>query len=210
VTQPDPTDEQVDQPGAPSQEGAPAPVGEGSDEQLGTDLDTATADAAKAQEDVANLTADLQRLQAEYLNYKRRVERDRQLVAENAAFKALAPVVEVLDTVDRAQESGELEGGFKAVAEQLRSAVAASGVIRFGEPGDAFDPTLHDALSHLGEDPDVTQTTVKVVAKAGYRIGERIVRAAQVLVVDPAPGAPEPAAAAEPAEGEPAQDQPSA
>ncbi|WP_210439113.1 nucleotide exchange factor GrpE [Nocardioides xinjiangensis] len=135
---------------------------------------------------IADLTNDLQRLQAEYANYRKRVDRDRQLVAETAAYKALTPVVEVLDTIDRAKEHGELEGGFKAVADQLERVVTAAGLVRFGEPGDAFDPTLHEALSHLGTDPEVEVTTVKHVAKGGYRLGERVVRAAQVLVVDPA------------------------
>ena len=137
---------------------------------------------------LADRTNDLQRLQAEYANYRKRVDRDRQLVAENAAYKALTPVIDVLDTIDRAKEHGELEGGFKAVADQLERAVAASGLVRFGQPGDAFDPTLHEALSHLGTDPDATVTTVKHVAKAGFRMGDRVVRAAQVLVVDPAEG----------------------
>ena len=131
-------------------------------------------------------TADLQRLQAEFVNYKRRVERDRDLVKENATYAALAPITEVLDTIDRAREHEELEGGFKSVVDQLERTVAAAGLIRFGAVGDAFDPNLHEALSHIGEDPDVEVTTCKVIAKAGYRIGDRVVRAAQVLVVDPA------------------------
>jgi len=135
---------------------------------------------------LADRTNDLQRLQAEYANYRKRVDRDRQLVADNATYKALTPVVDVLDTIDRAKEHGELEGGFKAVADQLERAVAGAGLVRFGEPGEAFDPMLHEALSHLGTDPDATVTTVKHVAKSGYRMGDRVVRAAQVLVVDPA------------------------
>ncbi|TGN66699.1 nucleotide exchange factor GrpE [Nocardioides eburneiflavus] len=140
---------------------------------------------------LADLTNDLQRLQAEYANYRKRVDRDRQLVAETAAYKALTPVVEVLDTIDRAKDSArsmgsELDDGFKAVADQLERVVAAAGLVRFGEPGDAFDPTLHEALSHLGTDAEVEVTTVKHVAKGGYRMGDRVVRAAQVLVVDPA------------------------
>jgi molecular chaperone GrpE len=130
-------------------------------------------------------TADLQRLQAEYLNYKRRVDRDRELVRENATYHALAPIIDVLDNIDRAREHGPLEDGFRGVAEQLERVVAAQGLVKFGEPGDAFDPTVHEALSHIGTDPDVEVTTCKVIAKAGYRIGERVVRAAQVLVVDP-------------------------
>jgi molecular chaperone GrpE len=130
-------------------------------------------------------TADLQRLQAEFLNYKRRVDRDRELVRENATYAALAPIIEVLDTIDRAREHGPLEGGFKAVAEQLERVVAGVGLTKYGAVGDPFDPTIHDALSHIGEDPEVDVTTCQVVAKAGYKIGERVVRAAQVLVVDP-------------------------
>jgi len=130
-------------------------------------------------------TADLQRLQAEYANYRKRVDRDRELVRENAVFAALTPIIEVLDSIDRAREAGELEGGFKTVAEQLERVVASAGLLRFGEPGDAFDPTLHDALSHMGADAEVAVPTAKFVAKAGYRMGERVVRAAQVIVVDP-------------------------
>ena len=134
---------------------------------------------------------DLQRLQAEYANYRKRVDRDRTLVAENATYQALVPIVEVLDTIDRAREHSEVSGqpldeGLKAVADQLERAVTGRGLTRFGEPGEVFDPSLHEALSHLGEDADVEVTTVKQVVKAGYRIGDRVVRAAQVLVVDPA------------------------
>jgi molecular chaperone GrpE len=155
-------------------------------------VDTEVLDASAEQDPqllfqrrIDELTGDLQRLQAEYVNYKRRVDRDRELIQENATYAALAPIVDVLDTIDRAREHGPLEGGFKAVADQLERVVAGRGLTKFGEPGQAFDPTVHEALSHLGTDPEVTETTVKVIAKAGYRIGERVVRAAQVLVVDP-------------------------
>ena len=143
--------------------------------------------------ELAERTADLQRLQAEFMNYKRRVERDRELIRENATYAALAPITEVLDTIDRAREHGQTSGqsmdpGFAAVADQLERTVAALGLTKFGMPGEAFDPTVHEALSHIGEDPEVAVTTCKVVAKAGYRIGDRVVRAAQVLVVDPPSG----------------------
>ena len=167
---------------------AAAPAG-----PAGATTDQAPAGAAGGDEQVEELqarlgerTADLQRLQAEYVNYKRRVDRDRDLVKQNATYAALTPIIEVLDNIDRAREHGALEDGFKAVAEQLERVVTAAGLTRFGEAGDAFDPSLHEALSHLGEDPDVQVTTCKVIAKAGYRIGDRVVRAAQVLVVDPA------------------------
>ena len=138
---------------------------------------------------LAERTADLQRVQAEYLNYKRRVDRDRDLIRENATYTVLAPITEVLDTIDRARDHEELEGGLKTVAEQLERIVTGLGLTKFGAVGDAFDPSIHDALSHIGEDPEVTVTTCKVIAKAGYRIGDRVVRAAQVLVVDPVSGA---------------------
>ena len=134
---------------------------------------------------LAERTADLQRLQAEYASYRKRVDRDRQLTSENATYRVLAPIIEVLDTIDRAREHEEIEGGFKAVADQLSGVVTSLGLTRFGEPGDAFDPNLHEALSHLGTDPEVTVVTCKHIAKAGYKIGDRVVRAAQVLVVDP-------------------------
>jgi molecular chaperone GrpE len=141
-----------------------------------------------AQIALAERTNDLQRLQAEFVNYKRRVERDRDLIRENATYAALAPITEVLDTIDRAREHGDLDAGFQTVADQLERVVAGLGLIKFGAPGEAFDPTIHEALSHIGEDPEVEVTTCKVIAKAGYRIGSRVVRAAQVLVVDPPSG----------------------
>jgi len=134
---------------------------------------------------LAEMTADAQRVQAEYANYRKRVDRDRELIRENATYAALSPIIDVLDTIDRAREHGELEGGFKAVAEQLERIVANQGLIRFGAPGDPFDPTIHEALSHIGQDPEVSVTTCQHIAKVGYRIGDRVVRVAQVLVVDP-------------------------
>ena len=148
------------------------------------EVDELTATKAALEE----RTADLQRLQAEFLNYKRRVDRDRELIRQNATYLALAPITEVLDTVDRAREHGDLDPGFQAVAEQLERVVTGLGLTKFGAVGDAFDPRIHEALSHIGEDPEVTVTTNKVVAKAGYRIGDRVVRAAQVLVVAPPSG----------------------
>ena len=176
--------------------GVDAMVGEGAPlepSDLEEELTDVSLDAAQLEQALAERTSDLQRLQAEYVNYKRRVDRDRELVRENATYSALAPIVDVLDTIDRARDSArtlgnDLDEGFRAVADQLERAVANAGLTRYGEPGDAFDPRLHEALSHIGEDPEVEVTTCKVVVKAGYRIGERVVRAAQVLVVDPTNG----------------------
>jgi len=180
--QPQPAaDQQVEQDGRPVEQPA-------DDTRAAADEESAAAPAdplAEAQQALAERTADLQRLQAEYLNYKRRVERDRELVRENATYAALLPIVDVLDTIDRAREHEPLEGGFGTVAEQLERVVGQLGLSKFGAAGDEFDPTLHEALSHIGTDPDVKVTTCKVIAKAGYKIGDRVVRAAQVLVVDP-------------------------
>ena len=144
------------------------------------------AELATAQAAVGALTNDLKRLQAEYVNYKRRVDRDRELVQQNAVFSVLTGLMPVLDDIDRAREHGELEGGFKAVADSLERTVAAHGLVRFGARGDEFDPRLHEALLH-SHAPDVTTTTCQDVITAGYRIGDRVVRAARVTVVDPEP-----------------------
>jgi molecular chaperone GrpE len=149
----------------------------------GADL-SASDELILAQTALAERTLDLQRLQAEFLNYKRRVERDRELVQQNAVYSVLSGMLPVLDDIDRAREHGELEGGFKAVADSLERTVTTLGLTKFGAKGDEFDPRLHEALMH-GHSPDVTTTTVDVVAHAGYRIGDRVLRAAKVTVLDP-------------------------
>jgi molecular chaperone GrpE len=149
--------------------------------EVGTEGEAAESSPAQQ---LAERTLDLQRLQAEYVNYKRRVDRDRDLVRENATFSVLVSLLPVLDDIDRAREHGELEGGFKAVAESLERVVAGLGLTKYGEKGDAFDPNVHEALMH-GHSPDVTTTSVEHVAQAGYRIGPRVVRAAKVTVLDP-------------------------
>lgn len=171
-------------PAAPDGAGVPDDSGDTGDESAAfEEMDDELAAARGA---LSELTGDLQRLQAEFVNYKKRVERDRQLIAENATYKVLTPIIDVLDTIDRAREHGDLDPGFQAVADQLEGVVGKLGLVKFGAVGDPFDPNQHEALSHLGEDPEVSVQTCKVVAKSGYKIGDRVVRAAQVLVVDPA------------------------
>ena len=130
------------------------------EEPVSVDLVDDDEQLALARAELAERTADLQRVQAEYLNYKRRVDRDRELVRENATYAALAPITEVLDTIDRAREHAlqsdeSLDGGLRTVAEQLERIVAGLGLTKFGAAGDPFDPAIHDALSHIGEDPEV-------------------------------------------------------
>jgi len=153
------------------------------DEEVDADL-AASDELTLALTELAERTLDLQRIQAEFVNYKRRVERDRDLVKQNATYGVLSSLLPILDDIDRAREHGELEGGFKAIADSLERTVAALGLTKFGAKGDEFDPNVHEALMH-GHSPDVTTTTVDVVAHAGYRIGDRVVRAAKVTVLDP-------------------------
>ncbi|MFG2130844.1 nucleotide exchange factor GrpE [Streptomyces sp. NPDC048751] len=133
-------------------------------------------------------TADLQRLQAEYQNYRRRVERDRIAVKEIAIANLLTELLPVLDDIGRAREHGELVGGFKSVGESLETVAAKLGLQQFGKEGEPFDPTIHEALMHSYA-PDVTETTCVAILQPGYRIGERTIRPARVAVAEPQPGA---------------------
>jgi molecular chaperone GrpE len=132
-------------------------------------------------------TADLQRLQAEYQNYRRRVERDRIAVREIAIANLLTELLPVLDDIGRARDHKELVGGFKSVAESLETVVAKLGLQQFGKEGEPFDPLVHEALMH-SYSPDVTQTTCVQILQPGYRIGERTIRPARVAVAEPQPG----------------------
>ncbi|MBL1096067.1 nucleotide exchange factor GrpE [Streptomyces coffeae] len=133
-------------------------------------------------------TADLQRLQAEYQNYRRRVERDRVSVKEIAVANLLTELLPVLDDIGRAREHGELVGGFKSVGESVETVAAKLGLQQFGKEGEPFDPLVHEALMHSYA-PDVTETTCVQILQPGYRIGERTIRPARVAVAEPQPGA---------------------
>ncbi|MFE2030460.1 nucleotide exchange factor GrpE [Streptomyces hygroscopicus] len=133
-------------------------------------------------------TADLQRLQAEYQNYRRRVERDRVTVKEIAVASLLSELLPVLDDIGRARDHGELVGGFKSVGESVETVVAKLGLQQFGKEGEPFDPLVHEALMHSYA-PDVTETTCVQILQPGYRIGERVIRPARVAVAEPQPGA---------------------
>ncbi|NLC98558.1 MAG: nucleotide exchange factor GrpE [Actinomycetales bacterium] len=146
---------------------------------------------------VAALTSDLQRKQAEFINYKRRVEDDRIKFIADGKATVINSLLTVLDDLGRADQHGELVGGFKAVADSLRTVVSGHGLEEFGEAGEAFDPNFHEAVSHAGESADVSVTSLAQVLRTGFRIGDKVIRPATVIVVDPASTAPE--AAAEPA-----------
>jgi len=152
--------------------------------ELVTDgLESAAADLA------AERLADLQRLQAEYVNYRKRVERDRDVARDLAVGGVLEALLPVLDDIHLARQHGDLaEGPFAAIADKLEAILARYGLVRFGEAGEPFDPAVHEALMHsqadLGEGVEVT--TVTQVLQPGYRQGDRVVRAARVAVADPA------------------------
>ena len=136
----------------------------------------------------ADLTRDLQRLQAEYVNYKKRVDRDRAMHRDLAVANVVELLLPVLDDIHLARQHGDLEGGpFAAIADKLDATLTKIGLERFGQPGDAFDPNIHEALMHveaeLAEGTEVT--TVVQVLQPGYRMGERMIRVARVAVADP-------------------------
>lgn len=132
-------------------------------------------------------TADLQRLQAEYANYRKRVDRDRAAVREQAVAGSLAGLLPVLDAIDQAREHGELSGGFKSVADSLQAALGRLGLVTYGEKGDPFDPKIHEALTH-SYSSDVAEDTCVEILQPGYKVGERILRPARVAVAEPATG----------------------
>jgi molecular chaperone GrpE len=148
---------------------------------------TAAADPTAAAARLAERTADLQRLQAEYANYRKRVERDRMAVREQALASVLGALLPILDDIGRAREHGELEGGFKSVAESLEAAAVKLGLTSYGEDGDPFDPNVHEALMHSYSD-DVTEPTCVRILQPGYKVGDRILRPARVAVAEPGGG----------------------
>jgi len=190
-------------PGAPgsarhkTNEDASSPADATSPTERGTAAATGPAEAAKAAPadpaasqlkiQLAERTADLQRLQAEYANYRKRVDRDRATVREQAVAATLSELLPVLDAIGQAREHGELSGGFKSVADSLQAAVGKLGLVSYGQRGDAFDPKIHEALTHTYS-PDVAEDTCVEIFQPGYKVGERILRPARVAVAAPATG----------------------
>ncbi|MCX4590437.1 nucleotide exchange factor GrpE [Streptomyces sp. NBC_01549] len=178
-------DDAEPQAAAASTEEAAAPAGDAS---AAAQLTGLTAQLDQVRTALGERTMDLQRLQAEYQNYRRRVERDRIAVKEIAIANLLTELLPVLDNIARARDHGELVGGFKSVAESLETVAAKMGLQQFGKEGEPFDPMIHEALMHSYA-PDVTETTCVAILQPGYRIGERTIRPARVAVAEPQPGA---------------------
>ncbi|MEV0676815.1 nucleotide exchange factor GrpE [Actinosynnema sp. NPDC050436] len=148
--------------------------------------------AAELKAQLDERTADLQRLTAEYANYRKRVERDRELVVSTAKANVAGELLGVLDDIERAGAHGDLTGAFKAVADKLVNALGGTGLEPFGHEGEDFDPSVHEAVQH-GTSPDVSGPTVTAVLRRGYRFGERVLRPALVAVTDYEPAADAPA-----------------
>jgi len=170
--------------GAPPADGATTPpAGEAPASDSGT---TPAQDANELL--AAERLADLQRLQAEYANYRKRVDRDRATSRDLAIASMVESLLPVLDDIHLARQHGDLEAGpLASIADKLEATLAKYGVERFGEPGAAFDPAVHDALMHVEEElaEGTEVTTVVGVLQPGYRIGDRVVRPARVSVADP-------------------------
>ncbi|WP_116949788.1 nucleotide exchange factor GrpE [Jiangella endophytica] len=162
--------------------GVSAPASDAAAGAAGEELAAARAEAAERLDD-------LRRLQAEYVNYRRRVDRDREVNREAAKAEVLSELLGVLDDIGRAREHGDLNGAFRSVGEALESVTAKAGLVRYGEPGDAFDPMIHEALMH-GYADDVEVPTCTQILQPGYRIGERVIRPARVAVAEPTEALP--------------------
>jgi molecular chaperone GrpE len=134
---------------------------------------------------INDLTLDLQRLQADFANYRKRVDRERAEATEVVSAMVVSQFLGALDDVDRAAQHGELTGGFKAVADQLTNTTSKLGLTRFEETHVSFDPNIHEALMHETSD-EVNETLVTKVLRPGYKFKERVIRPAQVIVTDPA------------------------
>ncbi|CDO31580.1 nucleotide exchange factor GrpE [Mycolicibacterium porcinum] len=159
-------------------EQAPAPSGPAS-------AASAAGESASESDEVAELKATLQRVKAEYDNYRKRALRDQQVTADRAKAAVITQLLGVLDDLDRARSHGDLESGpLKSVADKLVSALEGQGLSGFGVEGDEFDPSLHEAVQHEGEG---THPVVGTVMRRGYKIGDQVVRHALVGVVDTVP-----------------------
>src|SRR6195952_3685763 len=154
------------------------------------DGDDSGSDTATRQ--LAGGTGALQRVAAEYANYRRRVERDRVLVVDQAAERFAGQLFPIVDDIERVRDHGDLTGAFKVVADRVLGLLDGLGVQSFGTPGDPFDPALHEAVLH-DTAPEVTEPTASTVLRPGFRRGDRVLRTAMVGVTDPefpSPAAP--------------------
>jgi molecular chaperone GrpE len=160
----------------------------------GTAQATLTAEPDRAEQEALQAelderTADLKRITAEYANYRKRVDRDREAVVTIAKASVVADLLGVLDDLERAEAHGDLTGAFRAVGDKLTTSLQKAGLNAFAHEGEPFDPMLHEAVQHATS-PDVSSPTVTAVLRRGYKFGERVLRPAMVAVTDHEPGEP--------------------
>lgn len=177
-----PADSQpADQPAAPKPEEGPADAGNG--DQQDADEGTLTP-LGKAKKEAADYLEALQRERAEFINYRNRAKKEQDRFRQHGIIDVLTALLPALDDIDRIREHSEMDDSFKAVAAKIDKAFEKFGVEKFGEKGEDFDPTKHDAILHK-PDPNAEKETVDTVVEAGYRIGDRVIRAARVVVASP-------------------------
>lgn len=172
---------------APSNEGADAAPAAAEGEETGEgqsdSADTLTS-LGKAKKEAADYLEALQRERAEFINYRNRTQKEQERFRQHGIIDVLTALLPALDDIDRIREHSEMDDSFKAVATKIDKAFEKFGVEKFGEKGEDFDPTKHDAILHK-PDADAEKETVDTVVEAGYRIGDRVIRAARVVVASP-------------------------
>lgn len=156
----------------------------------GTAEERSAEPAASAREEdleaaLAERTADLQRLHAEYVNYKKRVDRDRDVARLKGVESVVNDLLPVVDAIEAARQHDQVDGGFKLVVEALQKVFGKHGLVVYGEVGEEFDPHLHEALMQVPLEGDHTTTVISAVMQKGIQMGDRIVRPARVGVADP-------------------------
>ena len=158
---------------------APAPA-EGERAEAG-----ASDREADLESQLSERTADLQRLHAEYVNYKRRVDRDRDVARLKGVESVVTDMLPVVDAIEAAKQHEELDGGFALVVEAIQKVFAKHGLVVYGEVGEEFDPHRHEALMHMPMEGDHTSAVVSAVIQKGIQLGDRIIRPARVGVAEP-------------------------
>ena len=172
---------------APSNEGADAAPAAAEGEKTGegqSDSADALTPLGKAKKEAADYLEALQRERAEFINYRNRTQKEQERFRQHGIIDVLTALLPALDDIDRIREHSEMDDSFKAVATKMDKAFEKFGVEKFGEKGEDFDPTKHDAILHK-PDADAEKETVDTVVEAGYRIGDRVIRAARVVVASP-------------------------
>ena len=171
---------------AQSQENGDSAAADGADKADAADgkADDTLTPLGQAKKEAAEYLEALQRERAEFINFRNRAQKEQERFRQHGIIDVLTALLPALDDIDRIREHSEMDDSFKAVATKIDKAFEKFGVEKFGEKGEDFDPTKHDAILHK-PDADAEKETVDTVVEAGYRIGDRVIRAARVVVASP-------------------------